>query len=423
MRQIVVRAASMCETWGGFMSKPLTVVCFSSQPWEDKMWTNKHHIMSRVAEQHRVVFVNFRQQSPLKFVREAKLADPRTRVSLKSLWQQPKLRRVLPGLEVLDVWTPWLNFVGSAHLLRRHFEFEHRVDVVRRWLAEQGITDSVLWVYHPGYGDSIARIPHSLIVYDCVDEYTAFPEFRNMKPWIAERERKLCAIAGVVACTAPSLFESKQKLAPGRTHFVHNVGDAAHFEQAASDALPVPSDIASLPHPTIGFIGAVSDYKLNLDWLMHLSQARPSWSLVLVGPTGIADPSTDVGKLRAQPNVHLLGHRSYEELPAYLKGFDVAVIPYRLNDYTNGVFPIKFFEFLASGKPVVISPLPAVREYWNAVRVADSAEGFVAACDAALAQDDTIGRARRIELARRNSWDSRVKKLLDLTLAALPPRP
>jgi glycosyltransferase involved in cell wall biosynthesis len=405
------------------MTKPLTIVCFSSQPWEDKMWTNKHHIASRLAKQHRVVFVNFRQQSPFKFVRQARQTDAKTRVSLGRLWREPMLRQVLPGLEVLDVWTPWLNFVGSAHRLRRSFEFEHRVNVVGRWLAEQAISDAVLWVYHPGYGDSVARIPHSLIVYDCVDEYTAFPEFRRAKAWMAERERRLCAVAGVVACTAPSLYESKKELAPGRTHFVHNVGDAAHFEQALDLATPVPTDVAGLPHPVIGFIGAVSDYKLNLDWMLHLSAARPDWSIVLIGPTGISDPSTDVGKLRARPNVHLLGHRSYEQLPSYLKGFDVAVIPYRLNDYTNGVFPIKFFEFLASGRPVVISPLPAVREYWGAVRVADTAESFVEACQAALAEEAPEAQRERIELARRNSWDSRVKKLSDLVFAALPPTP
>ena len=385
------------------------------------MWTNKHHIMSRLAKQHRVLFVNFRQQSPLKFVRQAKLSDNKTRVSLGSLWREPMLRQVLPGLEVLDVWTPWLNFVGSAHRLRRGLEFEHRVNVVGRWLARQGISDAVLWVYHPGYGDSVARIPHSLIVYDCVDEYTAFPEFRRTKAWIAERERRLCQVAGVVACTAPSLYDTKQKLAPGRTHFVHNVGDAAHFEQALAPATEIPADVASLPRPVVGFIGAVSDYKLNLDWMLHLSAARPDWSVVLIGPTGISDPSTDVGKLRARANVHLLGHRSYEQLPSYLKGFDVAVIPYRLNDYTNGVFPIKFFEFLASGRPVVISPLPAVREYWSSVRVADTAESFVQACDAALAEDDAAARQKRVELARLNSWDSRVAKLTALMLAALPP--
>jgi glycosyltransferase involved in cell wall biosynthesis len=401
------------------MTQRRTVVCFSSQPWEDKMWTNKHHIMRHVARQHRVVFVNFRQQSPLKFIANARRADPSTCVGARNFWREAAVRRVPEGVEVLDVWTPWLNFVGSGHVLRRRSEFEHRVQVVKRWLAAEGVSDAVLWVYHPGYGDSVADIPHSLILYDCVDEYTAFPEFRRVKAWIAERERRLCAVAGVVACTAPSLYETKQALAPGRTHFVHNVGEGEHFEKALDPALPVAADLAGIPGPIIGFIGAVSDYKLNIDWLLQLAAARRDYSIVLVGPVGIADPSTDVGKLKAQPNVHLLGHRSYETLPSYLKGFDVAVIPYRINEYTRAVFPIKYFEFLASGRPVVISPLPAVRDYWSAVRVAETADEFVKACAAALAEDTPAAKQRRIELSRQNSWQSRVDKLLGLVEAAL----
>lgn len=385
------------------------------------MWTNKHHIMNRVAKMHRVVFVNFRGESPLKFVRRAKAGDPATRVRLRNIWSEPGVRRIGPSLQVLDVWTPaFFNFAGSGHWLRRHNEFEHRVDVVGRWLSQQGIDDAVLWVYHPGYGASVARLPHRLIVYDCVDEYTAFPEFRHAKRWIAERERELCAAAGVVACTAPSLLESKQKLAPGKTHLVHNVGDAEHFGKALDPALAIPDDLVGLPHPVVGFIGAVSDYKLNIDWVLYLARARPSWSIVLVGPTGVADPSTDVGKLKAQPNVHLLGHRSYEKLPSYLKGFDVAVIPYRINDYTRAVFPIKFFEFLASGRPVVVSPLPAIREYWSAVRVAETQEDFVAACEAALHEDSAQARTTRLELSSKNDWDARVGKLLALVASALP---
>ena len=383
------------------------------------MWTNKHHIMSRVAKQHRVVFVNFRQQNPLNFVRTARRNDPATRVTLGNFWREPAVRHELPKLEVLDVWTPWLNFVGSGHRLRRKNEFERRVRVVGNWLREQGITDAVLWVYHPGYGDSVKSIPHSLLLYDCVDEYTAFPEFKNNKTWIAERERQLCAAADVVACTAPSLFESKQLLAPGRTHFVHNVGDAEHFGKALDPALQIPADLEALPRPTFGFIGAVSDYKLNIDWLMQLARARPQYTLVVVGPTGIADPSTDVGQLRALPNVQLLGHREYATLPGYLKGFDVAFIPYRINDYTRAVFPIKFFEFLASGRPLVISALPAVRDYWSAVRVAETFDDFLRECDAALRDDTPEARERRLQLAGQNTWESRTNKLLGLVEKAL----
>ena len=143
--------------------KPRTVVCFSSQQWDDRMWTNKHHIMSRVAQQHRVVFVDFRQQSPVRFVKRARRDDAKTRVNLGNFWREASVRRVPEGLEVLDVWTPWLNFVGSGHVLRRRSEFKHRVAVVQRWLARQGIDDAVLWVYHPRYGASRARNPHTQI--------------------------------------------------------------------------------------------------------------------------------------------------------------------------------------------------------------------------------------------------------------------
>ena len=402
------------------MSEPLTIVCFSSQPWEDGMWTNKQHVMSRIAKQHRVVFVNFGAQSPFKFLARARAARAGAAPRARDLLRLPSVRQVAPNLRVLDVWCPtWLNFLPRGHRLRQRLDFEHRVDVVARWLNSEGITDAIVWVYHPGYGDAVTRIPHRLIVYDCVDEYTAFPEFRDAKAWIAERERKLCAAAGVVTCTAPALLEAKRELAPGRTHLVHNVGDAEHFAQALAEDTVVPEDVARLPHPVIGFVGAVSDYKLNTEWLVHLAEARPHWSLVLIGPTGVADPGTDVAKLEALPNVHLLGHRGYDRLPAYLKGFDVALIPYRINDYTRAVFPIKFFEFLATGRPVVVSPLPAIEKFWDSVRVADSAASLVAQCEAALAEQDPMARERRLELARRNSWDARVSQLLTLVNAAL----
>jgi glycosyltransferase involved in cell wall biosynthesis len=394
------------------MSERLTIVCFSSQPWDDGMWTNKQHVMSRVAKQHRVVFVNFGGQSPFKFAKKHG-------VPLSSL-RKPAVRRINDSLEVLDVWAPtWLNFLGRGHAARQWNDFERRVDAVDAWLREQGLRDVVVWVYHPGYGASVARLPQRLVVYDCVDEYSAFPEFKGAEAWISRRERELCQLAGVVSCTAQALYDTKRALAPGRTHLVHNVGDFEHFQAAMSDATRVPADLASQRKPVVGFIGAVSDYKLNIEWLVHLARARPDWTVAVIGPTGVADPGTDVARLQALPNVQLMGHRGYAELPSYLKGFDVAVIPYRINDYTRAVFPIKFFEFMASGRPVVISALPAVERYWDATLVARTAEEFVERCEQAINADSESARERRLTLARENSWPERVRKLLSLVEQAL----
>jgi glycosyltransferase involved in cell wall biosynthesis len=200
-------------------------------------------------------------------------------------------------------------------------------------------------------------------------------------------------------------------LNPERTHLVHNVGDFAHFSRARDESTQVPEDFRGLPRPVIGFLGAVSGYKLDIEWLLALARRHREASLVLVGPVGVGDKTTDVGVLAAEPNVHLLGHRPYETLPSYVKGFDVAVIPYKQNDYTANVFPIKFFELLASGKPVVISPLPALADYYDRVEVARSAEEFVAACERALL-DPARGQGARLALAAENTWEHRVERMM-----------
>jgi glycosyltransferase involved in cell wall biosynthesis len=166
------------------------------------------------------------------------------------------------------------------------------------------------------------------------------------------------------------------------------------------------------------FVGAVSGYKLNFAWLAKLAAARPSFSIAVIGPEGVGDADSDASSLR-RDNIHLLGHRSYDQLPAYLKGADVAVIPYNDNRYTAHCFPIKFFEMLATGLPVVISPLPALSDYFDHVLVADSADAFVARCDEAVAHPER-GRETRLALARDNSWSSRVSRLMQLVEQQLP---
>jgi glycosyltransferase involved in cell wall biosynthesis len=388
-----------------------TIVCLSSQCWDGGMWTNKQHIMSRLGKKHDVYYVDFDQRPVGRALWQAVRGEvPRRPV--RSILSRPRVRR-RDGVTLLDFYASRMaERFRHGSPMRVFGQFDLRLRLLGRFLEERGIERPILWVYHPGYGAEVARIPHALLVYDCVDEYTAFPEFREAKAWIAERERALCHRADVVFTTAPSLYESKRALNPEHTHLVHNVGDAEHFNRALDPDLAVPDDIAHLTGPVIGFVGAVSDYKLNADWILRLAKARPHFSIVLVGPTGVGDPTTDVSHLMETPNVHLLGHRGYATLPAYLKGFDVAVIPYRINDYTRGVFPIKFFEFLASGRPVVISPLPALESFYDRVLVARTADEFVARCDAAL-DDREEARTARIELAARHSWAERIRQLME----------
>lgn len=385
-----------------------TIVCLSSQRWDDGMWTNKQHIMSRLAERHDVYHVNFGPTDvPLEIKR-------RRRES--ALWFKPS-RLLTPNVKrvgnVLVVDALATSFgLDNSHPLSIRGMFDLRVLMVRRLLRSRGIVDPIIWVYHPGFGAVAGKLPHKLLVYDCVDEYSQFPVYRDDPTWLIRREQELIHAADLVFATSRPLWEIKRKLNPKNTHLVHNVGDAPHFSQALDPATAIPEDITRLPHPIVGFIGAVSDYKLNIDWMLELAKQRPSWSIVLIGPVGLSDPSTDIAKLQVLPNVHLLGHRNYADLPAYIKGFDASVIPYRLNAYTEHVFPIKFFELLATGKPLVVSALPSLSDYFDIVPVANTAAEFVACCDEAIA-NPAEKAAARIQLASENDWSARVARLME----------
>jgi glycosyltransferase involved in cell wall biosynthesis len=392
-----------------------TIVCLSSQDWDDGMWTNKQHIMSRLAQRHRVIYMDFHVSSLFEFGLRTLRREPGLLLRPGRWLQDGIVKREGQGnLYVGSSWgAPGIGLLPYTHPWRDRFTFQEKVRVVRDFLKRESIVDPIIWVYHPGFGEAALSLPRKLLVYDCVDEYTAFPIFKRCKAWIASRERTLCENADLVFTTAPALYERKRVYNPAGTHYVHNVGDADHFKRALDSRTQVPADLAALPKPVIGFVGAVSNYKLNIDWLLRLARDRPHYQLALIGPIGAADPSTNVSALRALPNVHVLGARPYGELPGYLKGCDVAVIPYRLNEYTESVFPIKFFEYLATGKPVVVSRLPALEGFLDAVQVADDEDSFVLECDRALASGGS-GSEQRVALADANSWSKRVSDLMQL---------
>ncbi len=390
-----------------------TIICFSSQRWRDAMWTNKQHVMSRLAKQHRVVHVDYGLRWLPKYLAE--------RLWFHGEQSWPPQKMLVDGvvheegnLFIGDSYSPLsAGVVPHGSWYRDFFTFDVKILMLQRFLKRQSIDSPIAWVYHPGFGEAVDRLDKKLLVYDCVDNYEAFPAYRDDPEWLMQRERRLCEKADVVFCTSQALYETRKAYNPENTYLVHNVGDAKHFKTAMEPRTEIAGEIADLDGPVIGFVGAVSDYKLNTDWLVRAAKARPGWDFAIIGPVGMADPGTEIGDLSALPNVHLLGYRPYEELPKYLKGVDVTVIPYRLNDYTESVFPIKFFEFMATGKPVVISRLPALEKFYDAIEVAGDADEFVARCEFVMENDDIEDRRQRVELAKTHSWAKRVETLME----------
>ncbi len=191
--------------------------------------------------------------------------------------------------------------------------------------------------------------------------------------------------------------------------YVPNVADVDLFAQALQDG-PIDPGMAGLPHPRIVFTGALVTTKLDMGLLFVLARSQRDWSFALVGPTGPGDPRADMSGLAAEPNVHLLGPRPYEALPEVLRGADAGLIPYALNQLTESIFPMKVYEYLAAGLPVVATRLPALAGVEEVATAAD-APGIVALLEQAMADDSPERRAARSREAKAHSWEHRLDEI------------
>ena len=208
--------------------------------------------------------------------------------------------------------------------------------------------------------------------------------------------------------SAPALAERMRTL-NRHVFYAPNVADTERFATALGEG-PTDAALAALPRPRIVFTGAVVATKLDLELLEGVARARPAWTIALIGPVGAGDPRTDISVLERLPNVHLLGARPYASLPEVLRGADAALVPYAINDLTRSVFPMKIYEYLAAGLPVVTTPLPALAGT-PGVQVAADAPATVAAVERALADDGPAARRARSAAVRENSWDTRLDEI------------
>jgi glycosyltransferase involved in cell wall biosynthesis len=277
---------------------------------------------------------------------------------------------------------------------------------VGRAVRRLGFAHPLLWSYVPQADWLIDALAPTAIVYHCVDDIAqqngvAAAAFRAA-------EERFAARADVVLASSPALAERLHGLSE-HVLYAPNVADTALFAQALEDG-PCDQALAALPRPRVVFTGAVVATKLDLALVAVVARARPGWTFALIGPVGPGDPRTDVSALRALPNVHLPGPRAYEELPAVLRAADVGIIPYAVNPLTRSIFPMKVYEYLAAGLPVVSTPLPALAAVTD-VMVAHGPDAMVAALDQALATDSAGARRQRSERARSHSWDARLEEI------------
>jgi UDP-galactopyranose mutase len=289
-------------------------------------------------------------------------------------------------------------------------------DVLRGLIDElirnENVQRYVLWYYTPmalGFTDHLTP---EAVVYDCMDELSAFA---HAPTELKLREADLLRRAHVMFTGGQSLYEAKRNAHPNVHPFPSSV-DVAHFARARRIDVD-PPDQAGIARPRFGFFGVI-DERMDIDLLAGAAEMRPDWQFVILGPVVKIDPAT----LPRSSNVHYLGSKTYQELPHYIAGWDVALLPFARNEATRFISPTKTPEYLAAGKPVVSTSIrDVVRPYAHQglVRIADTVEEFVAACEAAL-DEDAAERLRKADVfLRQTSWDGTWARMRSLVDAAL----
>jgi len=393
------------NVFGGEMQDaPVDLVCLSHL-WWSWVWQRPQHLMSRLAKQREVLWVEephikigppsdnlvVSEERPHLRVARYELSSDRA-----TFWQRITEMQARTGAQSVQIPSDiqeasWLFGSPAQEQLERE---------VVRYVEPRRRRPLVVWAYTPLVLGLVEQLQPDLVVYDVMDELSAF---KYAPVHLQEQEQALLERADLVFTGGPSLFEARKNRHPDIHLFPSGV-EQQHYARALSPELAIPDAVRGLPHPMIGFFGVI-DERIDLQLLQRAAALRPDWSWVMLGPV-IKITQQD---LPCAANIHYLGMQSYADLPAFVKAFDVAMLPFALNEATRFISPTKTLEYMAAHKPIVSTPITdVVSLYGSVVRIAETPEQFVAQAEQAL-EEPPQPRAQRKEreerLLAQHTWD------------------
>ncbi|MGH9151853.1 MAG: glycosyltransferase [Acidimicrobiales bacterium] len=378
------------------------LVCFSAQDW---WYHNRAHsdfqLMRRIARSHRVLFVN---SIGLRMPSSAGSIPPLRRILRKARSVAKVVRRPDPGVPGFVVMTPVILPLYSRPVMRRFNAVLVRAQV-RLAAVALGITRPALVVTIPTAVDVVDGMDRHCLIFNRSDKHSAYEEADQAL--IASMEQRLLRSADHVLYVSRELMAEEAGVVGERGLFLDHGVDLDHFRRTPEEA--IPADLRAIPGPRIGFFGGLDDYVVDFALLEYVAKALPDASVVLVGDAG-----SPMDRLVAVPNLHWLGYRPYESIPSYGSGFDVAIMPWRRNEWIRMCNPIKLKEYLALGLPVVSVDYPEGHTYDGLVRWATDSDGFVEQVRRTLADGGPATPAERRRAVGGASWDDRARRLVEL---------
>ncbi|MDD2573898.1 MAG: glycosyltransferase [Bacillota bacterium] len=360
----------------------MDIVCFSSTRW-DFLWQRPQQLMSRISDRHNTLYIDHFQ--------------PCTAGTLGQVNHELFLTRVKKNLHVFSP-----RYATRTWLLSS-------LDSIYRKI---GMSRPVLLVYYPAIVPALKFMEYSLLCYDCVDDFSKFSWSPTLNSSLEDR---LIEKSDIIFVTSQRLMKLKKKFRQN-PYLIPNGADAMHFSKALDNATVCPQEIMMLDRPIIGFVGAIYEW-VDLDLIKRLCRLRPHWSFVLIGPKGpgISSPA-------GPENLYMLGKKEYKDLPGIIKAFDACIIPFKLNDLTASANPVKLYEYLAAGKPVVSTPIPEVLKYKDVVSIAKEPAEFISTLEKSISENNPMNVQKRLRTARENSWEIRIEQMESIIEKALASR-
>ena len=385
------------------------IICISWLVW-DSIPLVMHHMMTRLARENQVLFVD----PPVAYS---------NLVIKPTLWKNHWKKTWLWLQGVREIGENFYVYYPPPLVLQYgHMKIVDRLNqaltsnAISKVARQLGFTSPILWIYHPYAINPKGQFNEKLVCYDCNDDVGFFLcRYFNKRNKLAVMEEKLTKMADVVFATSKYLFQLRKRQNPN-THYLPSALDVERFQKALSPKLEIAIELKEIPEPIIGFVGGMVNSKMNWNWIKEAALSHLQWSFVFVGPCIESPPSY----ILEQKNIKFIGIKPQEALPAYIKGFDVCLIPYQGDDFLKACQPTKAFEYLAAGKPVVASWIPELEEYQKVIRLSRDAKEFIRNIEAALEDGEKDEMVKTyVRTVQGWTWGDRVKKASALIINAL----
>jgi glycosyltransferase involved in cell wall biosynthesis len=372
------------------------MVYFGPTQW-DGLWRNRHQLMSRFARCNKVMYVE-----PVKTWRKL--------IGKKQSWQNTKTSILKGPVRTIDKNLYIYNSLLPPIIGRYPFGILTWAlwrAKFRSTLQNLGFKKPIIWLSYPTMGHFIDLIGPKLSIYHVVDEYSEYLKANKKK--MLEWEKQIFGKADIVIVVSEKLLKAKKKY-HSNVHLIPNGVDFDKYEAAIKSSNDVPEDISGLHRPILGYSGLIS-YRLDLNLIKKTARKFPEWSIVLIGTIDDRGCEDEIAQLLQIPNVYFLGMKPIDLVPHYIVAFDASIIPYSQNGEVENLSPLKLYDAMAAGKPVVTTDFPAAHEFKDLIYINDTHDQFIRSIELALCETDESKYHDRIHAASENTWDDRITQI------------